>query len=381
MHFGALDTSIELENLARSFVKSKDGDLAAEAGGCAIYLLAESCYLRYGDERWKMEANKLWRSCAKKAKARRNVAQSRLMPDDFFFAKEICKRAQRLVPGPPSCQRLAAVLSSTAHGQTACKMLVGDGERGCEDNQEQPTHSPTQMVSLHETSSSKSQQASDYEEFAISSLEWHKVSEPSECSQPEAEVEVMELRGELRRLKQQLSRQARHATAREVEIQKLRKSKHKLLKMTCKAEAHKIQALWRRAIARSTLAPLKTQALREAAATILQANYRCRRVARHYEAVSWNRILRAARAIQSLSSYSQMRNRACAKRQIAATRLQAILRGAVKTRVRRLKHARVVDKNHLVVLAASDATINTLNEELNLLHALYAVGAENKNVA
>mmetsp|Transcript_22950 Transcript_22950/g.70991 ORF Transcript_22950/g.70991 Transcript_22950/m.70991 type:complete len:347 (+) Transcript_22950:247-1287(+) len=346
MHFGALDTSIELENLARSFVKSKDGDLAAEAGGCAIYLLAESCYLRYGDERWKMEANKLWRSCAKKAKARRNVAQSRLMPDDFFFAKEICKRAQRLVPGPPSCQRLAAVLSSTAHGQTACKMLVGDGERGCEDNQEQ-----------------------------------HKVSEPSECSQPEAEVEVMELRGELRRLKQQLSRQARHATAREVEIQKLRKSKHKLLKMTCKAEAHKIQALWRRAIARSTLAPLKTQALREAAATILQANYRCRRVARHYEAVSWNRILRAARAIQSLSSYSQMRNRACAKRQIAATRLQAILRGAVKTRVRRLKHARVVDKNHLVVLAASDATINTLNEELNLLHALYAVGAENKNVA
>ena len=85
--------------LANEFAGSKDDALVGEAGGCAIYLFAESCHLHHGDSFWVMEANKLWRACVKKAKARRrSSAQRGGCGDESFLAEELRKAAHRLVP-------------------------------------------------------------------------------------------------------------------------------------------------------------------------------------------------------------------------------------------------------------------------------------------
>ena len=99
LDFGDMLTIDKYVALANEFAGSKDDALVGEAGGCAIYLFAESCHLHHGDSFWVMEANKLWRACVKKAKARRrSSAQRGGCGDESFLAEELRKAAHRLVP-------------------------------------------------------------------------------------------------------------------------------------------------------------------------------------------------------------------------------------------------------------------------------------------
>ena len=99
LDFGDLVTVDAAVALANEFARTKDEALVREAGGCAIYLFTESCHAHHGASCWAMEANKLWRACVKKAKARRRSSANRGgCGDESFLAEELRKAAHRLVP-------------------------------------------------------------------------------------------------------------------------------------------------------------------------------------------------------------------------------------------------------------------------------------------
>mmetsp|Transcript_36580 Transcript_36580/g.113178 ORF Transcript_36580/g.113178 Transcript_36580/m.113178 type:complete len:387 (-) Transcript_36580:195-1355(-) len=376
----------EYNRLANAFGQGKDQSLVYEAGGKAIYLLAVNCHLRYGKTWWIMEANKIWRTCVKKkARARRrNLLRRGGLASGTYLSGELCKCARRLVP--EKFGRVTVVLpkfsaeepgwGSVAQTFQACRVgfqkVLPPGL----------SLAPQKVLPPNWLSQRDHQEIES--ESVLSHLEWHKISEPSETSQIDSAPELRELQGELRRLKKQLSKQAQRANAHEAEIRKLRESKYQLLKMTSNQEACKIQTLWRSSIAQSdcftTLgqeADKPASRLCGGAATIIQAMWRCVRTRRRFQAVIENRALRAARTLQSLG---QRRAHRCAMQQFAAVRVQALLRCAAQTRVRRLKRARANIIRLKTALAASDTTIINLHESLNSLHALHSITTCQLNV-
>ena len=93
----------EYERLALRFAASKDGALAQEAGSCAMRHLVESCYLRRGAKFWGMEANKLWRTCTKKMRARqKSLVRRGNSALGTLLTRAIYKCARRLAPERPS---------------------------------------------------------------------------------------------------------------------------------------------------------------------------------------------------------------------------------------------------------------------------------------
>jgi len=227
------------------------------------------------------------------------------------LAKELCKCAQRLVPRE--------------------KMLSGLNEDKCgpykrEEKLESGSISPIcQEPGLRRWPQQNDQKTASGS--TLSCLERYKISE-----RQQREPDIIKLRGELSCLKRQLWTQAQLVDH--------------------KTEACKIQALWRALLARSKYKPaVHMRATLKAAVTAFQA--RCR----------------AAQQIKNLNHWAHARHLDSAQREkeAAALRLQAVLRGAAQTRIRRLKR---VHGNNLELrcdLAVCNATIIKLYEEINCM--------------
>jgi ribosomal protein L29 len=221
--------------LVREFAANKATPLIAEAGECAVHLLTEGCYLRYGENHWRMEANKLWRACIKKAKAKNRTLSRRGVPrNESILAKEMYKCAQRLRRDPLGHH-------AVPQKRCACAALIQDGWMGgCKLIQKLAylVQSPPWLrIHRQEGGGSRDNPPACLDpkdcfegnksssSAVLKEVEWHKVSEPSERSQLEIDTEILELRRELCRMRQQLSRQAQLTNACELELGKLRECK------------------------------------------------------------------------------------------------------------------------------------------------------------
>ena len=277
-----------------------------------------------------MEANKLWRTCVKKAKARRRrntsgVSPKRDLGRDFFLAKELCKCAQRLVPR----ENIGLRNKDNRPSKTSSR-----------SSQQAENHSLSYKTSIcqahnveHELGKSLRgwPQQNNHETVSVSTisyLEWCEISD-----RPQLELDIIQLRGELSCLKRQLWTQAQLVNAH-----------NKSEIHTFKTETCKIQALWRAALERSKYnATLHMQATLKTAATVLQARYRSK------------------------------------SREAAAIRLQAVLRGAAQTRIQRLKRAHANNQDLRCDLTVCNATIIKLYEELNCMRASYSAACDSSS--
>jgi len=420
LRFGDLITVPEYETLAREFAAGKDAALVGEAGGCAVYLLTESCHLRHGESCWVMEANKLWRACVKKAKARRRSSvQRRWSTDSSFLAEELHKCARRLFlhrlthggevkplgnpggvvgtyrvvmevteSGEPKELSPKSLLESPHLGFRFGEEEVGEAFEDAIDAERmllsasvspQWLDSGTFGVAEHKDLTQMSRPCKPEEVSLIPQIsrdiECHKVSEPSESSTTEQLLEITELQDELRRLKQQLSKQAQLANAHEAEIRRLRESKYELLKMTSNAEAKQIQILWRRT-RRAKVAVVVRGARMDTAAITVQASFRRAHSLRTYEIIRRRRLeiaTRAVYAVQRLGRHVSAKCAAAVARHAAAVRLQALARGAAMTRGTRLKRAALTARKLRCDLDTANTAAIILSERLSLARAAHAI--------
>lgn len=380
----------EYERLALNFAASKDDALAEEAGNCAMRHLAESCYLRHGDTFWVMEANKLWRTCTKKMRARqKSLVRRGNAALGTLLTREIYKCARRLAPERPLRREVTlrtvgdpgwGCLAQIFH---ACRSVADQhnpcwtGAGSSQDKNIKPSPVPTinntarDDLNHHGNAQKHGKQGQVFDfgmennmpEAELLEKEWHKVSEPSESVQ-------LELQSESTCLKLQPSQQALLTNAHEAGIRIFREAKHQPFGNTPSVEICKLQSLWRATIARHICgAALKDKCSLRVAMSVTQTKYLHEHTTR-YQTISLDRDFRAIWTLQQLRRHRKARE--LSRSQVAAALCpQITLWGASRTKASQLMRARKMDGNLQAALAASDTTIIRMQDELNLLHATH----------
>lgn len=385
----------EYERLALRFAASKDGALAQEAGSCAMRHLVESCYLRHGDKFWGMEANKLWRTCTKKMRARqKSLVRRGNSALGTLLTREIYKCARRLAPerplrrevglrtvGDPGWGCLAQIFHacrSAAEQHNPCWTGAGSSQ---DENIKKPGPVPTRYntsrddLSHHGNAQNYRKQGQVFDfgmedsrpVVELLEKEWHKVSEPSESVQ-------LELQSESKCVELQPSQQALLTNAHEVGIRRFREAKYQPFKITPSGEICKLQSLWRATIARHMCsAALKDRCSLRVAITATQTKFLYEYTTKCCQTTSLSNF-RATRTLQQLRRDKKARELKSPRCQVTATLCPQIsLGGATRTKASRLMRARKTDGNLRAALAASDTTIIRMQDELNLLHATHTV--------